>query len=111
MSQNSRGQNFSYYFCLMMEGSGSGYRSVPLTNGSGYGRRTFSHYVKDLELFYMQLAGTISYSIVSRHCKENLIYVFPEKKLRGLSPSFRIHVFAGDLYIPTIGLLIFPAAE
>jgi hypothetical protein len=31
-SQNSRNQGFSYYFCLMIEGSGSG--SIPLTNGS-----------------------------------------------------------------------------
>ncbi len=30
-SQNSRNQGFSYYFCLMIEGSGSG--SVPLTKG------------------------------------------------------------------------------
>ncbi len=30
-SQNNRKQGFSYYFCLMIEGSGS----VPLTNGSG----------------------------------------------------------------------------
>jgi len=30
-SQNSRSQGFSYYFCLMMEGSGS----LPMTNGSG----------------------------------------------------------------------------
>ncbi len=29
-SQNSRNQGFSYYFCLLIEGSGS----VPLTNGS-----------------------------------------------------------------------------
>ncbi len=33
--QNSRNQGFSYYFCLMIEGSGS----RPLTNGSG-SRRT-----------------------------------------------------------------------
>jgi hypothetical protein len=33
-SQNSRNQGFSYYFCLMKEGSGS----VPLTNGAGSGR-------------------------------------------------------------------------
>ncbi len=32
-SQNSMNQGFSYYFCLMIEGSGS----VPLTNGSGFG--------------------------------------------------------------------------
>jgi hypothetical protein len=31
MSQNSRNQGFSYYSCLMTEGSGS----IPLTNGSG----------------------------------------------------------------------------
>ncbi len=33
-SQNSRNQGFSYYFCMMIEGSGSG--SIPLTNGSGW---------------------------------------------------------------------------
>jgi hypothetical protein len=32
-SQNSRNKDSSYYFCLTMEGSGSG--SVLLTNGSG----------------------------------------------------------------------------
>ncbi len=32
-SQSSRNQGFSYYFCLVIEGSGSGSR--PLTNGSG----------------------------------------------------------------------------
>ncbi len=41
------------------------------------------------------------------HCKENSIYVFPEKKLRGLSPNFYIHVYVSDLYIPTIGPPIF----
>jgi hypothetical protein len=34
---NSRNQGFSYYFCMMIEGSGSG--SIPLTNGSGSGSR------------------------------------------------------------------------
>jgi hypothetical protein len=33
-SQNSRNQGFCYYFCMMIEGSGS----IPLTNGSGSGR-------------------------------------------------------------------------
>jgi hypothetical protein len=32
--QNGRNQGFSYYFCMMMEGSGS----IPLTSGSGSGR-------------------------------------------------------------------------
>jgi hypothetical protein len=35
-SQNSRNQGFSYYFCMMIERSGSG--SMPLTSGSGSGR-------------------------------------------------------------------------
>ncbi len=33
-SQNSRNQGFSYYFCLLIEGS----VSIPLANGSGSGR-------------------------------------------------------------------------
>ncbi len=33
-SQNRRTQGFSYYFCMMIEGSGSG--SIPLTSGSGW---------------------------------------------------------------------------
>ncbi len=36
VSQNSRNQGFSYYFCMMIEGFGSG--SIPLTNGSGSGK-------------------------------------------------------------------------
>jgi hypothetical protein len=39
---------------------------------------------------------------LSSHCKENPIYVFPEKKLPGLSPNFYIHVSVNDLCIPTI---------
>ncbi len=34
-SQNSRNQGFSYYFCMVIEGSGSGF--IPLTSGSGSG--------------------------------------------------------------------------
>ncbi len=41
-SQNCRNQRFSYYFCLMIEGSRAGSRdgsgSVPRTDGSGSGR-------------------------------------------------------------------------
>ncbi len=36
-SQNRRNQGFSYYFCMMIEGSGSG--SIPLTSVSGSGSR------------------------------------------------------------------------
>jgi hypothetical protein len=41
------------------------------------------------------------------HCNENLIYLFPEKELYGLSPSFHSHVSVGDLFIPRIGPHIF----
>jgi hypothetical protein len=41
------------------------------------------------------------------HCRENAMYVSPEKKRRGLSPYFHIHVSVSDLYIPTIGPPIF----
>ncbi len=34
-SQNRRNQGYSYYFCMMIEGSGS----IPLTSGSGSGSR------------------------------------------------------------------------
>ncbi len=37
------------------------------------------------------------------HCNVNPIYVFPEKKLCGLSPTVHIHVSVSDLYIPRIG--------
>ncbi len=36
------------------------------------------------------------------YCNENLIDVFPEKELRGLSPNFHIHVSVSDLYISKI---------
>ncbi len=42
-----------------------------------------------------------------RHCLENSKQIFPEIKLRGLVPSFHIHVSVSDLYIPTIGPPIF----
>ncbi len=42
-----------------------------------------------------------------RHTANKSIYVVPEKKLRGLSPNFHIHVSVSDLYITTIGPLIF----
>jgi hypothetical protein len=37
------------------------------------------------------------------HCPENLKQIVPEMQLRGLVPSFYIHVNVGHLYIPTIG--------
>ncbi len=41
------------------------------------------------------------------HCKENPIYVFPEKELHGLSPNFHIYMSASDLYILKIDPHIF----
>jgi hypothetical protein len=40
---------------------------------------------------------------IALQCKENLIYVFLSRELRGLSPNFQIHVFVSNLYIPRIG--------
>jgi hypothetical protein len=37
------------------------------------------------------------------HRTENQIYIFPEKELRGISPSSYIHVSVSDLYIPRLG--------
>jgi hypothetical protein len=44
--------------------------------------------------------------MISDHCTENPIYVFPEMKLCGLVPSFYIHVSVSNLYILRIGLSI-----
>jgi hypothetical protein len=44
-SQNSRSQGFSYYFCLMIEGSGS----VPLTGGSG-SRRPKNIWIRRIQI-------------------------------------------------------------
>jgi hypothetical protein len=49
-------------------------------------------------------------SYVNTHCKEDPIYVFLEMKLRGLIPSFHIHVSVNGLYITTI-VLLFSAAK
>jgi hypothetical protein len=37
-SQNKRNKGFSYDFCMMIEGSGAGSVSIPLTSGSVSGR-------------------------------------------------------------------------
>ncbi len=39
------------------------------------------------------------------HCTENSKLIFPEMKMRCLVPSFYIHVYGSDLYIPTTGLI------
>ncbi len=42
----------------------------------------------------------------AQHCTENPIYVFTEKKLRGLVTNSYIHVSVSNLYIFRIGLSI-----
>ncbi len=44
--------------------------------------------------------------VVVTHCNKNPIYVLLFRELRGLSPSFHIHVYVSDLYNPRIGLHI-----
>ncbi len=51
-----------------------------------------------------QLWETPSGFALQRHNTENSKHIFPGKELRGLSPSFHIHMSPSDLYIPTIGL-------
>jgi hypothetical protein len=43
-------------------------------------------------------------SALQRQYTENSKQIFPEIKLRGLSPNSYIHVSVSDLYIPEIGL-------
>jgi hypothetical protein len=49
-SQNSRNQGFSYYFCMMIEGSGSGSRegsgSIHLTSGSGWPKNIWIRWIR-----------------------------------------------------------------
>ncbi len=50
-SQSSRNQCFSYYFCLMIEGSGS--ESLSLNNGSGSGR------LKNIWILRIRICNTV----------------------------------------------------
>jgi hypothetical protein len=58
-SHNSRNQGFSYYFCMMTEGSGSGAGagSIPLTYGSGSGRP------KNKRIRWIRIRNTDFYTI------------------------------------------------
>jgi hypothetical protein len=58
--------------------------------------KNFLHYSK--LMFYL-----LEKELELQHSTENPIYVFPEKKLRGLSPNSYIHVPVSDLFIPRIG--------
>ncbi len=60
-SQNSRIQGFSYYFCMMIEGTVSGSRagsgSIPLTSGSGSGRpkNTWIQWIRNTVRKYVKI--------------------------------------------------------
>ncbi len=43
-SQNSRNQGFSYYFCMIIEGSGSG--SIPIISGSGRPKNMWIRWIR-----------------------------------------------------------------
>ncbi len=79
-----------------------------------------SHSCKPLTVAYVYctIAYTPEYGITNGassflkvHCNENHIYVFLFWELRGLSPSFHIHVSVSDLFTPRICPHVFPAAE
>jgi hypothetical protein len=56
-SQICRNEGFSYYFCVMIEGSGSG--SIPLTSGSGSGRPKTCGSGSGILLFTIYIYSTI----------------------------------------------------
>ncbi len=62
-----------------------------------------NHFVVFPVVIYESAFANSSVERMFMHCKEIWICVFPEKELRGLSPSFHIHVSVSDLYIPTFG--------
>jgi hypothetical protein len=69
-----------------------------------------SNQIKSLAIIFMNLTATYNKKlevVPKPHCKDNSIYVIPERKLRGLIPNFYIHISVSDLYIPTIGPPIF----
>jgi hypothetical protein len=61
-SQNSRNQCFSYYFCMVIEGSGS----IPLTSGSGSGRpKNMWIRIRNTDYFSLQVQCTIFVCLIS----------------------------------------------
>jgi hypothetical protein len=56
----------------------------------------------------MDFLGEMLHHTLLRNNTKNLKQIFLEKKLRGHSPNFHIHVSVSDLYITTVGLQILP---
>jgi hypothetical protein len=59
-------------------------------------------------VIYRWIGDCRSSRTLKRYRTENWEQTFPERKLRGLSPNFYIHIhkYVSDSYIPTIGLPI-----
>jgi hypothetical protein len=64
--------------------------------------------VLQVEALPKLLTKFFTYPSLERHCTESWKQMFPERKLRGLSPNFCIHISVSDLYTgySTIGLPI-----
>ncbi len=77
-SQNSRNQGFSYYFCLMIEGSGSraGSESIPLTYGSG-GPKTRGSWSGSATLVSICLFRCRNWKLVIFSSSKQSMYVIP----------------------------------
>jgi hypothetical protein len=50
----SRNQGFSSIFCLIMEGSGAGSGSIPLTNGSGWPKNMWIRWIRNTAAKHQQ---------------------------------------------------------
>jgi hypothetical protein len=71
-SQNSRNQGFSYYFCMMTEGSGSG--SIPLTDGSGSGTRR----PKNMWIRWIRIRNTGLNHLLVFRIRTRLLHMCPD---------------------------------
>jgi hypothetical protein len=86
-SQNSRNQGFSYYFFLMIEGSGSG--SIPLTNGSG------SRRLKNIRIRRIRIR------MDPQHCRKQFLFQLREPDDQLAAESFVPGT--GRVYVKTWG--------
>ncbi len=71
-----------------------------------YGSFLYSHFpiLCLCNIFLPQLSNPPT--VFGPHSTENSKHIFPKMKLRGLVPSFYIHVSGINLYIPTTGLIL-----
>ncbi len=62
---------------------------------------------KKCECLFNTYLSLYTGELVDAQTQLSLIYVFPKKKLRGLSPNFHFYVSVSNLYITPLGLPIF----